>query len=114
MRERRKNISEHVYLGRIIAAGMQLPEPLFQLWTSLFAMEVHQENYSPGSVKAKEFALDALKENVEQQTEGRVRMFEKLNRLNMSEADMQPITHAEREIFRRKLRRRHLTARRQN
>lgn len=111
IRERRKNVSEHVYLGRIIAAGMQLPESLFQMWTSLFAMEVHHENYSPGTVKEKEFALNTLREHVEQHTKGRVDMFKKLNRLNISEDEMRPVTPAEREIFRRRLRRRHLRER---
>jgi len=111
VRERRKNVSEQVYLGRIIAAGMQLPEPMFQLWTSLFALEVHQESYTPGTVKEKKLALRTLTKHVEQNTKGRIKMFEKLNRLNMTETDMQPITPAEREIFLRKLRARHLKKR---
>ena len=111
LRERRRNVSEQVYLGRIIAAGMQMPESLFQLWTSLFAMEVHQENYLPDVAKDKVLALQTLRQNSEQKTKGRIRMFEKLNRLNMSEADMLPITPQERELFLRKLRRRHIKKR---
>lgn len=108
VRERRKTVSGQVYLGRIIAAGMKLPEPLFQLWTSLYGMEVHQENYTPGTVEAKEYALRTLKEGKDKQIHGRVRMFDKLNRLNMSEDDMRPITAEERERFKRRLRQRHL------
>jgi hypothetical protein len=108
MRERRKTVSEQVYLGRIIAVGMHLPETLFQLWTSLFSMEVYQENYSPGTVEAKQFALKTLTDATTANGQGRVAMFEKIHKMTVSDEDMRPITPAEREIYKRKLRRRFL------
>lgn len=111
LRERRKTVSQQSYLGRIIAAGMQLPEATFRLWTSLFEMEIFQENYSPSTVEAKSAALQTLLSSIDQQQHGRVRMFDKLNKLNMSEEDLRPSTAEERERFKRKLRRRHLQTR---
>jgi len=108
MRERRKTVSENVYLGRILASGMKLPEALFQLWTSLFSMEVYQENYSPGTVEAKQFALKTLANSTQQSTKGRVAMFQRIQQLTASESDLRPVTVAEREIYKRKLRRRFL------
>lgn len=107
-REKRRHISENVYLGRILAAGMQLPEQVFQLWTALLTMEVSQENYFPGTSEAKKVALRALTEGVKEHSDKRVHMFKKLHKLTVGEDDLRPASPEEKEAFRRKLRRRHL------
>lgn len=108
-RERHKKVSEHAYLGRIIAAGMKLPNSSFQLWTSLLAMEIYQENYSAATLEAKKVALKTLSTAPDTKKATQKRMFDRLNELSMTENELRPITPAERERFKRKLRRRFLS-----
>jgi hypothetical protein len=84
IRERRREVQSQIYLARIQAAGLQIPEKIFRLWTTLYAMEVTHENYA------------------------RERSFQRLEALTADDADLRPLSAAEVEEFRRKLRRRHI------
>lgn len=108
IRERRRSITENVYLARITSAGLNIPDKLFQLWTTILSMEVFQESYQPEVVKEKQYALKLIQENVTQRSEGQVRMFQKLHKLTARDNDMRPATPEELESFKRKLRQRHL------
>ena len=85
IRERRRAISESVYLARIISSGLNLNEKVFDLWTRLLSMEVFQESYQPEVVQEKQYALKLIQENVTNRGTTQVRMFQKLNKL-------QPVT----------------------
>lgn len=108
IRERRRSVTEHVYLARILSSGINLPEKLFQLWTTMLTMEVFQESYQPEVVKEKEQALKLIQENVTQKHGHQVRMFKKLHSITTSDDDMRVATPAELEEFRRRMRRSHL------
>jgi tRNA A-37 threonylcarbamoyl transferase component Bud32 len=108
LRERRRSVTESVYLARILSAGINLPEKLFQMWTSLLTMEVFQESYQPEVVKEKVQALKLIRENVTQTQEHQVRMFRKLHSITTSQDDLRPASPEQIEEFRRKLRRSHL------
>lgn len=108
LRQRRRSVVENVYLGRILSATIQLPEKLFQMWTTMLSMEVFQESYQPEVVKEKETALKLIQENVTQRSETQKRMFRKLQKLTATEDSMRPATEAEVEEFRRKIRRQYL------
>lgn len=110
LRERRRSVTEQVYLARILSAGLSIPEKLFQLWTTIVTMEVFQESYQPAVVKEKEDALKLIQENVTHKHEGQVRMLTKLQKLTAREDDLRPATPEEIEVFRRRLRKRHLNA----
>ena len=110
LRERRRSVTEDVYLARIISAGLNIPDKLFQLWTTILTMEVFQESYQPEVVKEKQYALKLIQENVTQRSEGQVRMFQKLHKLTAREDDLRPATPEEVELVKRKLRKRHLKA----
>ncbi len=108
IRDRRRTVTEHVYLARITAAGLNLPQEIFQLATSLLSMEVFQESYQPEVVKEKEYALKLIQDNVTQRHEGQVRMFNKLHKLTARESDLRPATADELEAFKRKIRQRYV------
>jgi hypothetical protein len=91
-----------------MASGMLLPERMFKLWTSLFSLEIYQENYTAETIQAKQDALQILEERTKTQTKSRVRMFRKLQRLEVTDEGLRPITPKEIELYKRKLRRRHL------
>lgn len=107
-RDRQRHVSEQVYLAKIISAGLNIPEKLFQLWTTLLSLEVFQESYVPEVAKDKENALKLIQDNVTQRHETQVRMFRKLQKLTAREMDMKPATPKELEEFRRRIRQHHL------
>jgi len=108
IRERRRAITEHVYLARVISSGLNISDRLFQMWTHMLSMEVFQESYQPEVVKEKEYALKLIQENVTQKTEHNTRMFRKLQSLTARDPDLRKPTPEEVEEFQRKLRRRFL------
>lgn len=108
IRERRRAITEHVYLARVISSGLNISDRLFQMWTHMLSMEVFQESYQPEVVKEKEYALKLIQENVTQKTEHNTRMFRKLQSLTARDTDLRKPTPEEIEEFQRKLRRRFL------
>jgi len=110
LRTRRRAVTENVYLARILSAGLNLNEKLFQLWTTILTMEVFQESYQPEVVQEKEYALKLIQENVTQRGEGQVRVFKKLHKLTVLEDDLKPATPAEYEAFQRRLRKMRLNA----
>lgn len=110
LRDRRRNVTENVYLARILSAGLNLNEKLFQLWTTILTMEVFQESYQPEVVKEKEYALKLIQDNVTQRSEGQVRVFKKLHKLTALDDDLKPATPAEYEAFQRRLRKMRLNA----
>lgn len=99
-------MSEQIYLGRIIAASMNLPDNVFRLWTTLFSMEVSQENYSPVILEEKQKALEAMQVEDKEEHKNRVRAFSKLSKLTVDDDDLRPAAPSEIEAFRRKLRKR--------
>lgn len=46
-REQRKEIHQNVFLGQLLAAGLNIPQGLFQAWSDMYADEVTQDNYNP-------------------------------------------------------------------
>lgn len=110
LRARRRAVTENVYLARILSAGLNLNEKLFQLWTTILTMEVFQESYQPEVVKEKEYALKLIQDNVTQRGEGQVRVFKQLHKLTVLEDDLKPATPAEYEAFQRRLRKMRLNA----
>jgi hypothetical protein len=108
IRERRREVQSQIYLARIQAAGLQIPEKIFRLWTTLYAMEVTHENYAPEAVQDKERALKALETRDVEERVARERSFQRLEALTADDADLRPLSAAEVEEFRRKLRRRHI------
>lgn len=110
IRERRRSITESVYLARILSAGLNLNEKLFQLWTSILSMEVFQESYQPEVVQEKAHALKLMQDGTTNRTTTQVRMFQKLNRLTARDEDLRPATPEELEAFKRRLRKQRLDA----
>ncbi len=110
-REQKRVVHGQVYLGRLLSLTMAIPPKLFDLWTTLYTMEVTHENYSPEAVKDKERALKEIADREAQTTHQRTSVFSKLDALTVSDADMRPVTPEEREALKRKLRRRHLITR---
>lgn len=108
IRERRRSITESVYSARILSAGLNINEKLFQLWTSILSMEVFQESYQPEVVQEKEHALKLIQDGTTARTTTQVRMFQKLNKLTARDVDMRPATPEELEAFKRRLRKRRL------
>lgn len=110
IRERRRSITENVYLARILSAGLNLNEKLFQLWTSILSMEVFQESYQPEVVQEKAYALKLIQDSTTNRTTTQVRMFQKLNKLTARDEDLRPATPEELEAFKRRLRKQRLNA----
>jgi len=105
LRVRTRKVSENVYLGRLLAANMNLNENMFQLWTELYSLEVFHNTYNPATVSSKAKALEVLKKRLIGDTENNSQMFRKLQRLTVKESDMRPTTAKEREAAKQRLRR---------
>ena len=103
-RERRRALMEQTYIGRIIASSMNLPEKLYQLWTSLLSLEIHQDNYAPTVVKDKELALQILSDTRKQQAQGQQQQMSRLSKLTADDRDMRPATMEDIERVKRRLR----------
>lgn len=110
-REQRRAVHGHVYLGRLLSASMAIPPKLFDMWTTLYTMEVTHESYSPAAIRDKERVLKEISVSKEQDEQHRQTVFSKLDSLTVDDADMRPVTAAEMEAVRRKMRRRHLLVR---
>ncbi len=108
LRERRRALTEHSYIGRILASSLNLPEKLFQLWTSLLSLEVFQENYTPDAVNSKKATLDRISKVKEERATGNQRMFNRLHKLTAEDADLTPATPEDIERLKRKLRKKRL------
>ena len=104
-RARTRKVSEGVYLGRLLAAGMNLNENIFQLWTELYSLEVFHNTYNPATVSNKNETLKILRDKLSGGVKDQKRMFRKLEHLTVREADMRPATAREREAARQRLRR---------
>jgi hypothetical protein len=104
-RSQRRELAGHAYLGRILTAGFQIPEPQFQLWTALFNMEITQENYTPAKVAEKQAALGLIQGDVTTKKTARVQKFQTLHKLTASDQGLHPATEVEIEAAKRKLRR---------
>jgi hypothetical protein len=111
MRERRRKLLEQLYLGRILAAGFNIPEAVFKLLTTMLSLEITQENYLPKTVDSKKMALETLVEREKAATEENVKVFQKLQQLEVSDDDLRPATPEELEEFKRKMRQRHVKVR---
>jgi hypothetical protein len=109
-RDRRRALTEHTYVGRILASSLNLPEKLYQLWTSLLSLEIHQDNYDPMVVKDKESALKVLLDNKKEKEEGNQRMFQRLAKLTADDGDIRPATAEDLERLKRRLRAQRLRA----
>jgi hypothetical protein len=110
-REQRRAVHGHVYLGRLLSATMAIPPKLFDMWTTLYTMEVTHESYSPGAIKDKERVLHEITVSKSQSEQQQKSVFSKLDSLTVEDADLRPVTPAELENMRRKMRRRHLLVR---
>ena len=106
IRERRRQVHGQIYLGRILAASLQLPEKLFSLWTTLYSMEVSHANYTPEVIKDKELALKSLDTTHRKEMAERNKLINRLETLTVTEATDRPATDAEREEAKRRLRHR--------
>ena len=91
-----------------MAAGLQLPEKLFSLWTTLYSMEVSHANYSPEVVKDKEMAIKSISKTDTQDAARRASIMKRLEKLTVTDENNRPVTKEEREEAERRLRRRHL------
>jgi hypothetical protein len=107
-RERRMTLYKSIYLGRILSATSLLPEPVFQLWTELFATQVYHESYMPSTIEVKKQALKGLESALRPDSEDRIQMFKKLQKLEAREENLRPATSDEVEEIRRRLRRQRL------
>lgn len=107
-RARNRKLCENVYLGRLLAATVNLDENIFQLWTELYSLEIFQNAYTPATVSSKASALKTLNKRLQGDSADQKRMFQKLRQLTVRETDMRPLTARELEAARRKLRRRAL------
>ncbi len=103
-RERHRSITEHSYLGRILASSLNLPEKLFSLWTHMLSLEVSQQNYAPATFEDKRQALQRIDDARTEQKDGRVKMFKKLQKMTVPDADLQPVSAEEVEAARRRIR----------
>jgi hypothetical protein len=110
-REQRRAVHGNVYLGRLLSLNMSIPPKLFDLWTTLYMMEVTHESYSPAAVKDKEQALKEIADREGQTQQQRVSLFSKLDALTATDEGMRPASPEEMEAVKRKLRRRHLQVR---
>jgi len=108
LRERRREVQGQIYLARIQAAGLQIPEKIFRLWTTLYTMEVTHENYAPEAVQEKERALKAFEVRGRDEVVARARSFQRLEALTANDTDMRPLSPEEIETYKRRLRKRHL------
>ena len=104
LRTRKQKISEHAYLGRILAAGMQLPEAQYQFLTQLLSMEINHDNYSPSTSALKTQILGMITEEKTGEARQRNSMVSALERLEVKEEDLRPLTPAEVESYKRQLR----------
>jgi hypothetical protein len=114
LRERRRQVQSQTYLGRIMAASVNLPEKLFSLWTTLYSMEVFQSNYSPEVVEDKEEALKAFRDTAHVTVVERTNYLQKLETLTARDEDLRPATPEEIEEAKRRLRRRRVRTRGEN
>jgi hypothetical protein len=114
IRERRRQVQGQVYLGRIMAASLNLPEKLFSLWTTLYSMEVFQSNYSPEVVQDKEDALKAIDQALNKDVVERTSLLTKLEKLTATDEDLRPASEQELEEAKRRLRRRFVRTRNEN
>lgn len=108
IRDRKQRVGQSAYLGRILAASVQLPEAQYQFLTEMLSFEIFHENYTPQIYETKQKILKTLREAPKQQEEDQERMFKALSKLDMSEEDLRPVTPVELEQYRRKLRQRKL------
>jgi hypothetical protein len=88
-----------------LAAGSQLPESVFRLWTTLLTLEVNQENYFPNTVNEKKNALTILEESGQKELELRQNTLKKVENLTVKGTD-RPATAEEKEAYLRFLRQR--------
>lgn len=110
-RERRRELQGQIYLGRILAASLNLPEKVFSLWTKLYSMEVFQTNYSPDVVEDKVNALTHMEERETKSIIERNDIMKKLDKLTSRPENERPLTEQEVEELKRKLRKRHVRTR---
>ena len=105
LRERRRAVVASVYQARLIAAGLNIREEIFDLWTMLYVDEVSHENYQPTVVRQKRSMLDAF-------TSHRKVDHSLVQRANSytvaSSKDLQPYSKEELRQLRDKLRKRTL------
>jgi len=111
IRDRRRQVQGQMYLGRIMAASLNLPEKLFSTWTTLYSMEVFQSNYSPEVVRDKEEALKVISDIVDKKEEEHTSMLNKLDKLTVREDDLRPATAEDIERAKRRLRQRYVRPR---
>jgi len=110
-REHRRIVRGQVYLGRLLTATAAIPPKLFDLWTTLYTMEVTHETYTRGAQRDKRKLLKDLHEKDRDVVENRTNMFSKLEALTATDDDVRPATPEEMEEIKRRLRRRHLIVR---
>lgn len=110
-RERKSTVTGFSYLGRLLSTALNLPEPMFRLWTTLLNLEITQENYSPETVSEKKKAIEILDQNKSDESNNRVQVFNKLRKLTVDEDDLRPATVEEIELLKRKLRKKHVRKR---
>jgi hypothetical protein len=105
LRERRLYASTQVYQARLVSAGLNIPQAVFEAWTMLFVDEVTHDNYQPSVVKQKRRILDSFDKQRRTET-ARVDRVEQYT--VASQKDLAPYSLAELEKIRGKLRRRAL------
>lgn len=108
LRDRRQRVSTHAYLGRILAATVQLPEAQYKFLTEMLSFEVFHENYNPQLFETKQRILKDLREAPKQQEQDQQNMLHTLKSLDLSEEDLRPVTPVELEQYKRKIRKRKL------
>jgi len=108
LRRRRQEVNKFAYLGRIVAATVQLPEIQYQFLTELLAFEVFHENYNPEMFETKQEILKSITESPDKEADERKRMFKALKNLELAENDMRPVTPEYLEQVKRRLRKRKL------
>lgn len=108
LRERNQKIASQLYLARMLQASLGIPEQVFKVWTELFALEVSQQSYSPEMIALQRKALKKFDRQTQQEKRDRRRMFSRLAKLEVEQERSRPASKAEREEFKRKLRRKRL------
>jgi len=110
-REHRKVVRGQVYLGRLLTAGSAIPPKLFDLWTTLYTMEVTHETYTRAASRDKEKLLKDISARDHNEVESRTSMFSKLDALTATDDQMRPASAEDMEEVKRRFRRRHLQVR---
>lgn len=92
-----------------MSAATLLPEGQYRFLAEMLAMEIFQENYTPSTIDFKHNVIKEIHKQRSSASNEQKKMIEAAKRLEIKEEDLRPLTPAEQEEFKRKLRKIKLT-----